>query len=771
MNIEEHFDKLPNISKNIEAKLKSFNKNEIIESDNIENFDNFTKDNCSNHIKQMEKVLNEDNSKLKSLMKEKNDEIAKNLDNYIKKIENDTNVHMKNIENSNLTEEEKKVEYNKCIQELENILTLSENFKNCIETSETNFFNFLSKINSLNEDVIPNFFKENENNLRNNMYNFENYDNNFSEKIYNHTLSSNLKTYIMETNRNMKLKKLVINNNSDFNIIKQRFFNLNQENKIMQNKIEKISIKKISSDDFRFLFSHFTKTPDQDNELRTSYSNELNNPMPLEVKEEPIQLKKMPTCYERSMTEPEFKIIINSKKEEENKSSNSEYKYPEIHIKNCDLENINLIDIFENTNILKLSSCNLSFYFYETIQNNSFSNMTELYLEDCNFVDENFNELIFAIFQNKNLKSNLKSLSFKNNKLTCIYLYKYIKTGSISQNKFENLEMLDLSYNRIDFLNAASFNGLPKIIVFNLSNNNFQFGKDFESLYVKFKKFQKSKADAQKSVKDTKKSKQTQKGPEKNYEGLLFQLSNNIGLLKGDEMKKYLDYLLEALISLNYPLKCIDLNGLFYCKINHNILFNINLNKFQSSLIEINLSTCNITDEELSRLLKQFCIKNVKTMKLENNKLTDKLFNLLIEDNSWDIYTKLKYIDLSNNDIHLNKIKEFKHFIKLFDSLKTIIIRNTAAEKNINNYIRKIIIRFNEKQNGEKKQTEFTNNEECIKELFEKDKNKEDYLLNSNNIKLIMKNTIDYKFIEAAQKIFPDIFNNIIIEYKYNGPN
>lgn len=774
MNIEEAFDELPNISKNIETKLKSLNQNERIESDINEDFNNFTKDNCTNNIKQSEKILNEDSSKLNTFMNEKKEEISKNLDYFIKKIEDDTNEHMKNIDKSNLTEEEKKIEYKKSIEELDNILALNENFKNSIEISEENFFNFLSKNISLNEDIISSYCKENEKNLSNNMYNFENYDKNFFENIYNNMESTNLKSYIIETNKNMKMKKLKINNNSDLEYIKQIFFKTNNENKFIENEIKKISINNLSSNDISFLFSHFKKTSYQDCILDNSISNQLNNSMILEEKEESIELQKMKSKKERYVTEP----IIIIKKEEPKNYVTQENKIPEIHIKNSQLEIINLIDIFDDVNILKLFSCHLSFNFYETIENNSFSYMTELYLENCNLVDENFNELIFALFKNSNIKSNLKSFSLKNNKLNCINFYKYIKTGYISKNKFENLEMLDLSYNNIDILNASCFNGLPKTIVINLSNNNFQFGNDFDNLYAKYQKFLDTikknsitkTADSSNSQ-DNQKSGQIPNIQEKNSEGFLFQIANNFGLLKGDEMKKYLDYLVEALTTLNYPLKVIDLNGLFYRTINHNFLFKINLNKFQSSLIEINLSICNITDEELSKILKQYCIKNVKIMKLENNKLTDKLFNLLIEDNSWDIYTKLKCIDLSNNDIHLNQIKQFKKFMKLFDSLQTIIIRNTPAEKNINNYIRKIIIRFNEIQNKEQKQTEFTNNEQNIKELFENDKNKDGGLWNDNNIKLKMKNSIDYKFIEAAQKLFPDILNKINIEYKYRCPN
>ena len=230
-------------------------------------------------------------------------------------------------------------------------------------------------------------------------------------------------------------------------------------------------------------------------------------------------------------------------------------------------------------------------------------------------------------------------------------------------------------------------------------------------------------------------------------------------------------YLIEVLPKLNYPLKSINLSGLFYKSTCHNLISSINLNKFQNSLIELDLSICNITDKEIANLLiNEFCIVNIKKMNLSNNKLTDELFSLLIKNKSYDIYNQLKILDLSNNNISLIK-KDFKDFVKLFDSLKLIIIKNTPAEQNINNYIKKIIIIFNEIQNNDNNKTALNEIDILIKGLIENKQDKENYLINNNNIKLKMKNTIDYKFIEAAEKIYPDLFERINIEYKKMMPN
>jgi hypothetical protein len=340
------------------------------------------------------------------------------------------------------------------------------------------------------------------------------------------------------------------------------------------------------------------------------------------------------------------------------------------------------------------------------------------------------------------------------------------------------LEVLDLSYNNINIIDNKTLNGISTINVLDLSDNNFQFASEFNTLHEIHKKRLKKK----KTIKEEKSklgeilnqsasipTNKIQKDDDSN--DFLFLLSNNIGLLRGQYLNKYLKYLIEVLPKLNYPLKSINLSGLFYKSCYHDLLSEINLTAFQSSLIEINLSFCNITDDELAKLLvNECCINNVKIMNLSNNKLTDDIFKLLIENKSWDIYRKIKKIDLSNNDINLKDTKIVKEFVKLFDSIKSIIINNTNSEENINNYIKKLVIRFNETQNDGKCTTEFTPSELSIRELIN-NKNKENCIYNNNNIKLEMKKKIDYKFIEAAQKINPDILDKIHIEYKFTGPN
>ena len=60
-------------------------------------------------------------------------------------------------------------------------------------------------------------------------------------------------------------------------------------------------------------------------------------------------------------------------------------------------------------------------------------------------------------------------------------------------------------------------------------------------------------------------------------EAFLFILSGNPGLLKGDSLNKYIEYLIEVLPKVNYPLKNLNLTGLFYRTKYHKYLNDINL--------------------------------------------------------------------------------------------------------------------------------------------------------------------------------------------------
>ena len=106
--------------------------------------------------------------------------------------------------------------------------------------------------------------------------------------------------------------------------------------------------------------------------------------------------------------------------------------------------------------------------------------------------------------------------------------------------------------------------------------------------------------------------------------------------------------LIETIPHLDFPIKSLNFSGIFYKKIFHQYLFQLDLSNISKTLIELDLSFCNLTDDEIGELLiKQFIMKNLKKLNLSSNKLTDNIFESLISNNSHEIYKELKELDLS----------------------------------------------------------------------------------------------------------------------------
>jgi hypothetical protein len=295
---------------------------------------------------------------------------------------------------------------------------------------------------------------------------------------------------------------------------------------------------------------------------------------------------------------------------------------------------------------------------------------------------------------------------------------------------------MDFSNNKINLWDVTNNNGIPVLKVLDMTNNNYPISEKFD--YYLNKKI------------------------------AFFAFKNN-SLFKGKAFDNYLLYLKEILPNLNYPLKTFNLNGLFYkCEPSgrKQRLASMQISKFKNSLIEIDLSFCKLTNKELVNILYELILTKLRKINLSNNQLNDELFSDMIKNKIYDIYNSLKIINLSNNSFYLKDNQKIQDFVKAFDNIKSIILYNTPAEDLINKFIKKSIIKLNENEKG----IEFDKDDQLIKGLLDK----KDLFNNNNNIKLRIKNTIDFKFIDAANKIFPDLMNKIIIDYKsntYDGPN
>ena len=842
----EYLDDLPNIYENIDSFLESSNPRE--ETDELD-IKQITEKYCIENIDKVSNNLDENNKNLINSISNKSKEIEGNIDKFLNKIEKETNEHITNIEKFNLSEKEKQEQYLKCIEQLDNIISLSQGLENCIELSEENFLSYLDKENF--EDPIYSFLYNKEDKLnKSNIYMNINNKQELSEEIYNNNISSNyIKNYVVNPyNESIKLKELKIDDNSDIARIKQLLMNKDEKNQFVQDQIKKISLKNLSKEELLYLFLYKMKKALKNNEIDAKKKNKN---------------KKI---------EEEFTIIEkkkpNSNEEEKEEILDTYNKFKSISIKNSNVTDIDFREIFPELETLKLSSCQISYELYDYIEKDMLNNLTEIYLDGCNLVNENFSEIIYQIIKKEVLRKNLKLFSAKNNKLNHLNFYQYFSQEIKEYREkypFDNLELLDFSYNRIYNFNYMLLYGTPKIKIIDLSNNNFQAPKDWPNLMKyysnnirKLKEKEQKETESANEIKENKEKKEEKKAEgkkpyenksteeakqkekeenkenneeakkaeevndnkenegykksstakfkdnsqiqneinvlhetksfangqiekeeikkeeikkeeikeEKKKEDFAIFMSGNITLLRDNNIESYLNYLIKILPLVNYPLKSINLSGLFYKAKYHDHLFNINLTNFKNSLTDINLSSCNITDNEINKLLSnQFFFINIKKINISNNKITDKIFELLNESKIYDIYHKLKTIDLSSNEIYLNKGDEVKKFALLFDSVQSIIISNTPAEENINYFIKTSIIKFNEDKNGEHKKTEFDQNELLVKDLID-NKEEKDNLNNKSHIKLKMKCFIDYKFVEAAQKIYPKLFEKIDIEYK-----
>ena len=767
----DRFDDLPKIKENIENKLKK----PMIKSDkeNLDKIDSMQLFEDSFN-KTIENITNNNNN-INNEIKNKGNEISKNFEIFLNKLETETNNHLKLIENSNLSEIQKKEEYIKCIEELDKIYMISQALENHVEIAEENFLNFLEKPFDLERDFITEFLIKEEDELKKNIIFDKMLENEqYLEKIYNNSQISYLRNYLTQTSLLkepfFKLNELKINENSDISDAKEILITSNQDNEIIQDKIQRISLTNLSREKINFLF---TKNKNIKKKIPQNQLNDKN------------------ANIIKTNTNSDLK---NPKENKQNSYIEITYNYNNVKFKNCDCSGIKLNETFPEINKLKAYSCQLCFDFsseeiLRKINENDpkilkdfifFNNLTELYLENCNIVNENFEELYFLISKNEYLKNNLKLMSFKNNKITIVSTDTYFNSTSKNNIKLACLEFFDLSNNKINEINFSNlFNNLPIIKVLDFSNNNIY--DLHESIEKKQKKLSKEKAN--KSADEINKEKENneekviiekQGGDEKDksnfkLENLIYLIAGNMILNKDDKLENYIKDLINTFPKNDYPLRSFNFSGMFHKEKFHHYLTKIDLLKYRDSLIEIDLSLCNLTNKEVSNLLrKEFLLKKLKKINLSNNNLTDDLFKILTENELHEIFDQLREIDLTNNEIYLNKIQDLIKFVKLFATLKRLIICDTPAEEFINEYIKKKIIRFNEEQNNKKIITQFNKNELIIKDLLENKGKNNDNFGNQSNIKLYMNNCIDFRFVEASKKLYHELFDKIDIKCKNN---
>jgi hypothetical protein len=291
--------------------------------------------------------------------------------------------------------------------------------------------------------------------------------------------------------------------------------------------------------------------------------------------------------------------------------------------------------------------------------------------------------LIFLLKGRPNTKSNdyigknLKTLSVKNNRISHITIPGVEASDDRKfNNDFGNLEYLNLSGNNLyDFcLNTSLFNS---VTLLDLTKNNIS-----------------SPVIINKILDDKGKN-------------CLILAAKNVGVMKNKKIRaKYCDYLVAKLTDSQtnnkkkkYNIKSLNFEGIFMLKDNiknkddnenQPYLFRIDLNTFSNTLVQLNLSFNNISNDIIYKLFeKNRLLPNLKELDLSSNKITEDFFSKYVSNKYYENYNNLKILNLSRNPILFKEANTYKNFILNCKSLESLIIKHTSVGEEINDYMKK----------------------------------------------------------------------------------
>ena len=483
-----------------------------------------------------------------------------------------------------------------------------------------------------------------------------------------------------------KVRKLKVKKEEDF-----------LENKTLINVADLIGIKKIKFE-----------------EIDTKYFNSL-------LSEKSLMVKKL----------KQIKSEKNKEKDKEENKIEEEINLEEIKFINCEIDT-NFCGIFPIIKKFSLKNCKVP---YDISSKINFNFLTQLVLENIGLIDDNFQHIFIQIRSNRYLKNNLKIISLKNNNIGLFDPCKGIDDNKIDEELgLSNLEVLDLSNNKIFFITNKMINALKNIKVIDLTNNGIVFPARYSTYISAAKKM-----------------------------SFLVQLTKNFALLNNHNKDEYIKYVLNVLPKMEYGLHSISLVNLYIGQF-YEKMKTLNLSKFSNSLIELDISYGNINDNDLKTLFKQnLSLVNLKNLNISKNKLTDKILDILVEDDFQKQFSKLKVLNLSGNNLKFEKAIKYQNFFEKYKSLKLFIVKLTPFELSINNYTRTIINRYYEMERKKEYKTNFTNEDLEIQKIVEND----NYLVKKTNITISLFDTNNFKYVSKIKKYFPAILERIDFETRF----
>ena len=505
------------------------------------------------------------------------------------------------------------------------------------------------------------------------------------------------KDYVKDGNQLMKLK-----------IKSEEYF---LENQTLINIADLLGIKKISF-----------------NEISTNNFNSLLTSDSFMIK----KFNKIKKEKEKEKKQEKEKKDEQGEKNEIKDEIKEEKNLEEIKFNNCQID-IRYSDIFPLIKKFTIKNCKIP---YDISKKLKFNFLTHLILEGLNLNDDNFHNLFELIKSNNFLKNNLKLISLKNNNIGLIDPCKGLEDDveAIAEGLgLSNLEILDLSNNRIFFITFQIIDALKKIKLVDLTNNGIVFPTRY-SMYLTAGK----------------------------QNLFLTLLTKNYALLNDINKEEYIKYLFEVIPKINYEYKSLSFINLYVGKF-YEKMKTLNLSKFNNSLIELDISFGNINDKDLSDLLKtNLNLNNLKKLNLSKNKLTEKIIDIFTQSFEAQ-FSKLKYLYLSGNKLLFTKAINYQNFFEKFKSLKLFEAKQTPFELSLNNYTRTIINRYYENERYKTFKTNFSNEDLEMEKIVQNDK----YLQKKTNVTICVYDVNNYKYISKIKKFYPEILERINFEMRF----
>ena len=428
-------------------------------------------------------------------------------------------------------------------------------------------------------------------------------------------------------------------------------------------------------------------------------------------------------------------IGVSLNQENENINKNCKFLTDISIVDSANLENINFATYFPYIEDLKIYNCKVSYNIAEKL---NFTKLSSLKLEGIGLINENFNALFEQLRNNEEMRKNLRILSVKKNNISFLDYKKGYADNKLREMTFDNLEILNMSYNKIYFFQNHIFNSLNNIKLIDLTNNNMDFPTASEIIFK------------------TAKSKKC-----------LVLMTNNLAILKEKANKEYIKYVIQILKEIDYPFNNITLDNIFCCE-NNKKIFEIELGKFRDSLEYLELSNNQLKDNDLIYLLNEkWNLPNLKYLILESNHLTEKfLYSLLNKDEMLaEKFSKLKILNLSDNQINCSDLDKFKQSLELFKNLEILELKHTPIEKCINQILRKKVIQMHD-QNKQNKQKPgdyaFTEEENALFQIIGNN-----YLEEKTKITISIMDQINTKYTKFIATHLPKLLERITMENKF----